>query len=260
VAWAVGKVCRTGTSGEGMPQIGIVGLWAGRPVPLKRVATGAALAVLLFCAGAAVARAGDDDTETQGSKTSVYDEMLAIIGFGNGGNIDYSERSPLVVPPTRDLPPPSANVAPPVAGWPQDPDLARKAKARAKEKPKPHQDYVVESSQPLRPGELNVPGIFTGSTGSRPTNADPEAQQVNPAITQPNKPSLFSFNVFNNNKTEYATFTGETPRASLTDPPPGYLTPSPDQPYGVGPEHKQYKVPTVADRVVPGSGTAQGGN
>jgi hypothetical protein len=242
-----------------MPQTGIVGLWAGRTVPLKRVATGAALVALLLCAGAAVARAGDDDTDEQrSSKTSVYDEMLAIVGLGGGNNIDYSERSPLVVPPTRDLPPPSADVAPPVAGWPQDPDLTRKVRGKAKEKPKPHQDYVVESSQPLRPGELNVPGIFTGSTGSRPSNADPEAQQVTPAVTQPNKPSLFSFNIFNNNKTEYATFTGETPRASLTDPPPGYLTPSPDQPYGVGPEHKQYKVPTVADRAVPDSGTQAG--
>lgn len=242
-----------------MPQIRIVALWAGRTVPLKRVVTGAALTALVLCAGAAAARAGDDDTETQGSHTSVYENMLQIIGLGGGNNIDYNERSPLVVPPTRDLPPPAANVAPAVPDWPKDPDLAQKAKAKAKEKPKPHQDYVVESSRPLRPGELNVPGVFTGDTGSRPANADPEAQQVNPAITQPNKPSLFSFNIFNNNKTEYATFTGEPTRGSLTDPPPGYMTPSPDQPYGVGPTHKQYKVPTVADRAVPDSGTAQGG-
>ena len=31
-----------------------------------------------------------------------------------------------------------------------------------------------------------------------------------------------------------ARFTGEPARASLTDPPPGYQTPSPDQPYGLG--------------------------
>jgi hypothetical protein len=33
---------------------------------------------------------------------------------------------------------------------------------------------------------------------------------------------------------ESAKFTGEPPRASLTAPPRGYQTPSPDQPYGVG--------------------------
>ncbi len=42
-----------------------------------------------------------------------------------------------------------------------------------------------------------------------------------------------------------AKFTGEPPRASLTDPPAGYQTPSPDQPYGVGKE--KAKVPTSAD-------------
>ena len=33
---------------------------------------------------------------------------------------------------------------------------------------------------------------------------------------------------------EYATFTSEPPRESLIEPPPGYRTPSPTQPYGVG--------------------------
>jgi hypothetical protein len=42
-------------------------------------------------------------------------------------------------------------------------------------------------------------------------------------------------------KEEYGTFTGEPPRASLTDPPPGYQTPSPDQPYGIGPDRKPAK-------------------
>ena len=33
---------------------------------------------------------------------------------------------------------------------------------------------------------------------------------------------------------EAARFTGEPARTSLTEPPPGYQTPSPDQPYGLG--------------------------
>jgi hypothetical protein len=32
---------------------------------------------------------------------------------------------------------------------------------------------------------------------------------------------------------EVGTFTGERPRTSLVEPPPGYQTPSPSQPYGV---------------------------
>ena len=243
--------------GKGMPQHRMEGRKAGRTGVLSRAVCGAALATIFLCAGAAAARAGDDDT--MASHTSFYDKMLQVIGVEGGADIQYSERSPLVVPPTRDLPPPAADTAPTVPDWPKDPDLTQRAKAKAKEKPKPRPDYVVESSRPLRPGELNVPGIFTGSTGSRGPNADPEAQQTSPAITQPNQKSLFSFDLFNSNKTEYATFTGEPPRTSLVDPPPGYLTPSPDQPYGIGPEHKQYKVPTVADRETVSSGSAQSG-
>ena len=37
-------------------------------------------------------------------------------------------------------------------------------------------------------------------------------------------------------KEEYTPFTGEPPRTSLTEPPTGYRTPSPNQPYGVGKE------------------------
>ena len=40
--------------------------------------------------------------------------------------------------------------------------------------------------------------------------------------------------MFGGNKEETVKFTGEPPRTSLTDPPPGYQTPSPDQPYGAG--------------------------
>ena len=34
-------------------------------------------------------------------------------------------------------------------------------------------------------------------------------------------------------KEEVVNFTGEPPRGALTDPPPGYQTPSPTQPYGI---------------------------
>jgi hypothetical protein len=44
---------------------------------------------------------------------------------------------------------------------------------------------------------------------------------------------MFS-NFFGGKDDEVAKFTGEPPRASLTEPPPGYQTPSPDQPYGLG--------------------------
>ena len=207
----------------------------------------------IICGATVVACAGDDDTQASGG--SLYDKFLQVIGVSGGANINYSERSPLVVPPTRDLPPPAADAPPAVPDWPKDPDVARAAKAKVKERPHPHLDYVVDSSRPLRPDELNVPGGNTNGRTNMPTpGASSDADYPEHDYTPPKKSV---FDLFNS-KEQYATFTGEPARSSLTDPPSGYLTPSPDQPYGIGPEQKKYKVPTVADRATPDSGTASG--
>jgi hypothetical protein len=50
---------------------------------------------------------------------------------------------------------------------------------------------------------------------------------------------------------ESATFTGEPPRSSLTEPPPGYQTPSPNQRYGIGPERNKAKALTLEERTTP---------
>jgi hypothetical protein len=218
---------------------------------LTRAVCRTALAAGIVCAATAAARAGED---TQGSGSSFYDKFLQVIGVSGGTDINYSERSPLVVPPTKDLPPPSADAPPSVPDWPKDPDMARRAKAKAKEKPHPHPDYVLDSSRPMRPDELNVPGANTSGRNSAPTpGASSSADYPEHDYTPPKKSV---FDLFNTSKQQYATFTGEPARSSLTDPPTGYMTPSADQPYGIGPDRKKYKIPTVADRATPDSGTA----
>ena len=66
---------------------------------------------------------------------------MAGIGGTNMENrgIEYRERSPLVVPPKLDLPPPAAASAEvKAANWPKDPDEARrKAAIAARKKNKP---------------------------------------------------------------------------------------------------------------------------
>jgi hypothetical protein len=49
-------------------------------------------------------------------------------------------------------------------------------------------------------------------------------------------------------KTETGTFTTEPPRDNLTAPPPGYQTPSPNQPYGLGPSQEKRKGLTLEQR------------
>ena len=213
---------------------------------LVHAALGIGLAGLVLGTNSA-ARAGDDD-----DGPSVMGRVMETFGLrdpkGSYAGIDYNERSPLVVPPTRDLPPPEASTAPPAPNWPKDQDMIRRAKAKAEEKKvAPHPDYVADSSRPLRPNELDPAGApkvntpFDSSASANSQMADPRDQGV--------KKSLFS-GIFAK-KTEFTTFTGEPSRGTLTDPPPGYLTPSPDQPYGVGQAPSNYKVKTLGERVEP---------
>jgi hypothetical protein len=207
-----------------------------------RVALGAALSALVMAANTA-ARAGDDGND------SIIDKVEHAIGLKSPNimeyGINYSERSPLVVPPTRDLPPPEAAAPPPVADWPKDPDITSREQAKVEEKAHPHLDNVIESSRPLRPDELNTTyGARPPGSGSSSTSSQSDDEYTR---THPGK-SIFSDLFKSKSQGEYATFTGEPARTSLTEPPPGYQTPSPDQPYGLSPEtHTQAHVPTASE-------------
>jgi hypothetical protein len=199
-----------------------------------------ATAVALISASTVAARAGDDDVESP----SVIGKVMEAFGLrsANSGydGINYDERSPLVVPPTRDLPPPQTDAAAPVPNWPKDPDITRRKSSRIDGRSRYQKDYVVESSRALRPDELNVPGA-PGSSGKGDGDATANSQMSDPT-DRGTKKSLFNSlgSIFQ--KEQYATFTGEPSRSSLTDPPPGYLTPSPDQPYGIGQEKAKYHI------------------
>lgn len=212
---------------------------------LARTALSGALAATVLFAGTA-ARADDDGPSVIGS-------IMNTLGFKAPGDtyagIDYNERSPLVVPPTRDLPPPVSKSAPPVANWPKDADVARKKQAKVDNSAHYQGDYVTNDSRVLLPSELNPPGVpraRTSASGDGDSTAD---SLMSDPRDHGAKKSLFG-GLFKKDP-QYATFTGEPARTTLTDPPPGYLTPSPDQPYGVGPAESKYKVPTLADRMEP---------
>ncbi len=200
-----------------------------------QIGLAAAFAVGMACASASVAHAGDYDDP---SGTSFTSKVFKAIGLPDPDHpeyeINYSERSPLVVPPNRNLPPPIATDKPPVANWPQDPDV-KKRQASKKEPVHVEGDRVIEEGRPLRPDELIPKGNAASSVSS------------SPGIEPKGGKSLLTFDWFK--KEEYGTFTGEPPRASLTDPPPGYQTPSPDQPYGIPPDRKPAKASTLGERL-----------
>jgi type IV secretory pathway VirB10-like protein len=195
---------------------------------------------LVMSAGAVRAQEDDEDDKTFEEK--IIEGIMAGIGGTNMENkgIDYRERSPLVVPPKIDLPPPasaSADVKAP--NWPKDPDEQRRKAAIASRK-KENKD-PVEAARLLTPSELNKGKIAAAAR----TNSDPiqpGSQNNNPILS----PSQLGYNggfsgLFGGNKTETAPFKGEPTRDSLTQPPSGYQTPSPNFAYGTGPKESLNK-------------------
>jgi hypothetical protein len=200
-----------------------------------------ALGVGLVMAAGPV-RAGDDDEDDKTFEEKIIDGIMAGIGGTNMENkgIDYRERSPLVVPPKLDLPPPPGTAAAKAApNWPKDPDEQRRKAAIAARK-KENKD-PLEASRVLTPAELERGR--TAATARK--NSDP----LQPGITDTNpilSPSQLGYNgglsgLFGGSKVETAPFKGEPTRESLTQPPPGYQTPSPNFAYGTGPKESLNK-------------------
>jgi hypothetical protein len=208
-----------------------------RRASVARIGLAGVFALGLACASESASRAGDYDDP---SGTTFTSKVLKAIGLPDPDHpeyeINYSERSPLVVPPNRDLPAPIATDRPPAPNWPQDPDV-KKREATKKEPVHVEGDRVIDEGRPLRPDELIPKGSRTSAASSSP-GIEPKGQR-----------GVLTFDWFR--KEEYGTFTGEPPRANLTDPPPGYQTPSPDQPYGIPPDRKPYKPPTLGERMEP---------
>jgi hypothetical protein len=202
---------------------------------MLRAARLAAVAIgigLMLTAG--VARAGDDEEDDSTFEEKIIKNIMTGLGGTNMENagIEYRERSPLVVPPRIDLPPPAAAAAATAPNWPKDPDEARRKAAIAaakKSKPSPQ-----EASRLLTPAELAAGKTAAAAPASRDV-LTPGAN-TSPVLS----PSQLGFtgfgNVFGGNKVETAPFTGEPSRDSLTQPPTGYQTPSPNYAYGTGPK------------------------
>src|SRR5213082_1053377 len=101
---------------------------------LRRLLMACACGALLVVPVAASAQQAQDDDDTFEQK--VIKNILGGMGVDVGrAGIDYRERSPLVIPPTRDLPPPeSAAAAARNPAWPREPErrVAVKAKPNAR--------------------------------------------------------------------------------------------------------------------------------
>src|SRR5476651_1677210 len=93
---------------------------------VSRAALGCLLGAALLAA-AAPARAADDDNNNVPLDTKIFRGIMESLGLQRGNNsINYQERAPLVIPPSRAaLPPPERSDAALAnsAAWPKDPDV-----------------------------------------------------------------------------------------------------------------------------------------
>jgi hypothetical protein len=215
------------------------------------------LALALGATGSAFCQ--DADEEDVPLDTKLFRKFMHELGFRRDGNgVDYRERAPLVVPPSRDLPPPQ-NEGPSAQNpaWPKDPDAARRRNAAAaaeKAKLRSSND-MIEESRPLRPDELDKGrGSTTTQTGrtQMPRTTEETARPLSPTELGQNKNLLEGlFSSIGPQKAESAPFTGEPPRTTMTAPPPGYQTPSPNYPYGIEPTQAPAKPQALEQRLEP---------
>jgi len=210
-----------------------LGIW--RALKLSAVALGIGLVM-----SAGPVRAGDDgdDDDDMTFEEKLIDNLMSGIGARSmeKKGIEYRERSPLVVPPKLDLPPPAGTEAKNAPNWPKDPDERRRKEAIAQRKKAVKATESWQAARPLTPAEMKI-----GQT------AAPERTSNDPIQPGTNgNPSLspaelgFTGGLWNmmkgGNGTESKQFTTEPPRQSLVEPPPGYQTPSPSYAYGAGPD------------------------
>lgn len=227
---------------------------------LRRAAAAAAVALALALAwSAGSARAEDaNDDENVPLDTKLFRQFMKDLGLSRSGDgmIEYRERAPLVVPPSRELPPPrdEAEVAAKTPAWPKDPDVARRKQDLAAEKAKLKGNLSVEEqARALRPDELDKPGAGEKkSADAKGAGKSPEdtSRPLMPSDLGTKTEKIFGsvWSSFTPAKPESAPFTGEPPREAMTAPPSGYQTPSPNYPYGVGVQD-QRKVITADEKL-----------
>jgi hypothetical protein len=211
--------------------------------------------VVMMSLAPGAARAEDDQSSLWSVDKKVIYEVLRSFGMTPKrtleDQIDTRERAPLVVPASRVPPPPQAAPAARDPNWPADADVGREA---VKKRTVSRKDIDPDRfTNPLRPSELAGAGA----------TADTRSLSAGDAMTDTMRPSqlgnsggLFGGLFGGNNgrqeqqQQQVGAVAAEPPRTRLIDPPAGYQTPSPSQPYGTAPSANSGKPAKPADHAV----------
>jgi hypothetical protein len=189
------------------------------------------LGVALLVAAGGLARAQEpEEKKDEWLDQKLFRNFLGGLGMSDdSANINYHERSPLVIPPVQTLPPPenAASVRQNPA-WPKDPDRIKAKQEKRREAIT--QGYWDDQAKPLRPDQLDKPRGGPIRTSRDGPSVEDSAKPMKPSELG-YKGGIFS-SLFGH-KEEIVQFTGEPERETLIEPPKGYRTPSSAHPYGV---------------------------
>jgi hypothetical protein len=169
---------------------------------------------LIVLAGLAGGVAQAQDSPDSG----LWGSMLKTLGIGGENNIEYRERPPLVVPPTRDLPPPQTTARARDPNWPVDPKSGDPQKKGAQ---------VRDLDRLPVPQRAPTPSVAITPSGDTTAALPP---------SQPASSGGFFGNLFSSSDRPAGPVLATTPtRKALTQPPLDYESPAPSQPAGVAP-------------------------
>ena len=197
-------------------------------------------AMTLAAAGLPALAQEEEDNEPFEQKV-----MRTLLGNPRG-DIEYRERSPLVIPPGRDLPRPEAGAAVNAnPAWPRDADAAKNTRNALRSSADPE-----KSARPLSQDEIRRGTIARSRDADRPRASLSDNETGRPLL-----PSEYNrdgkakplFGMFSA-KPEQETFVEEPTRTRMTQPPSGYQTPSASQPYAPPKGQSWFKLPSVFDR------------
>jgi hypothetical protein len=209
---------------------------------------------LLALGSVGAAKAQQAESDDDSFEQRIIKGILGGLGVdvGNKRGIEYRERSPLVIPPSLDLPPPDqASVSAQNPAWPRE-QTRKKTAVQAKPQMYATPEDPGTSSR-MSPEEMRR---GTSRNAGRVTDPSKSGSQEDIDIGRPLRPNeLGSSSIFNwraltgSYANETAKFEGEPSRGQLTQPPPGYQTPSGNQPYGtVSDTGPGWKIPNILSR------------
>jgi hypothetical protein len=213
--------------------------------PVARAAVGGLFGIMLIMAAGSAAVAQDAPDEDTFEQKVIKNIMRGMGADVTSKDIDFRERSPLVIPPTRDLPPPQDATKINDPAWPNDPDKRKPVKQA-----KPFENGSIAEQRMVSPERwpgATRNGAIPGAESV--TKPDPNANLDPGRNFSPTELGFSGFGNILGYKAEQQPFTGEPARTNLIQPPTGYQTPSANYPYGVGVKNNTVKdLPIIKDR------------